>query len=265
MQTTQQQTMSPPMASRPWTATARWLAFAYGALSYAAFFGVFLYLIGFVGNLVVPKSLDSGPAYAFMPALLMNMFLIALFAIQHTIMARWQFKKHWIKIIPRPIERSTFVLVTSVLLAVIFWQWRTMPGVVWEVENAIGRSVLQGLFWAGWLIVLTSMYLINHFELFGLQQVYYNLRGQKHTPPKFRTPLLYKLVRHPMMTGMIIAFWATPRMTVSHLVFAAGMTAYIFMGTYLEEKDLVHHLGDDYRKYQEEVPDKFVSFRSKRG
>jgi protein-S-isoprenylcysteine O-methyltransferase Ste14 len=264
MQTTQQQTMSPPMASQSWTATKRWLALAYGALCYAAFFGVFLYLIGFVGNLVVPKSLDSGPAYAFMPALLVNLFLIALFAIQHTIMARWQFKRHWIKIVPRPIERSTFVLVTSVLLAVIFWQWRTMPGVVWEVENAIGRSVLQGLFWVGWLIVLTSTYLINHFELFGLEQVYRNLRGQKFIPPKFTTPLLYKLVRHPMMTGMIIAFWATPRMTVGHLVFAAGMTAYIFMGTYFEEKDLVHHLGDDYPRYQKEVPNKFVSFRSKR-
>ncbi len=264
MQTTQQGTMTPPMASQTWATGKRWLVFTYGAVSYAAFFVVFLYLIGFVGNLVVPKSIDSGPASPFMPALLVNALLIVLFAVQHTVMARWGFKKHWIKIIPRPIERSTFVLVTSVLLAVIFWQWRTMPGVVWEVENAMGRSVLQGLFWAGWLILLVSTYLINHFELFGLEQVYRNLRGQEFTPPRFRTPFLYKFVRHPMMTGMIIAFWATPRMTVGHLVFAIGMTAYIIMGTWFEEKDLVHHFRDDYRKYQENVPNKFVSFRPKR-
>jgi len=264
MQLTQQETMHHHMASRQWTAMKRWLAFTYGALSYAAFFGVFLYMIGFVGNLVVPKSIDSGTAYPFMPALLVNTFLIALFAIQHTVMARWQFKKHWVKIIPRHIERSTFVLVTSVLLAIIFWQWRTMPGVVWEVENAIGRSVLYGLFWAGWLILLTSTYLINHFELFGLEQVYRNVRGQEYVPPKFKTPLLYKFVRHPMMTGILIAFWATPRMTVGHLVFAVGMTAYIAMGTYFEERDLVHHLGDSYREYQDRVPNKFLSFRPRR-
>jgi methanethiol S-methyltransferase len=264
MLTPQQQAMPQPVLSHLSTAMKRRLAFAYGALSYAVFLGVFLYMIGFVGNLVVPKSIDSGPSNAFVPALLVNTFLVFLFALQHTIMARWEFKKHWIKIIPRPLERSTFVLVTSVLLAVIFWQWRTLPGVVWEVDNPIARWVLQGFFWAGWVILLLSTYLINHFELFGLQQVYDHLRGRQHMPPTFKTPSLYKLVRHPMMTGMIIAFWATPRMTVGHLLFAGGMTAYILMGTHFEEKELVQYFGDTYREYQGRVPNRFLSFRPKK-
>lgn len=231
----------------------RLLAFGYGLVSYLIFFATFLYAIGFVGNLLVPKSIDSGAPVPLTAALLINALLLGLFAIQHSVMARPAFKKWWTKYVPQPIERSTYVLLASLALILLFWQWRTIPDVVWNVENPIGSFILWVLFALGWGLVLTGTFLINHFDLFGLRQVYLHMRGEKYTDLGFRTPFLYKILRHPIMLGFIMAFWATPHMTIGHLMFAIGTTAYILIAIQIEERDMVSVHGATYEEYRKQV------------
>lgn len=225
----------------------------YGLVSYTVFFSSFLYSIGFLDNQIVPKSIDSGGPVALGQAIMMNALLLGLFAIQHSVMARRGFKRWWIQIVPEPLERSTYVLFSGLLFFLLFWQWQPMTSMVWNIETPIGRTILTAFFWAGWTIVVIGSFLVNHFDLFGLRQIYLHLKGREYTHVGFKMPALYKLVRHPIMLGYFIAFWSTPHMTIGHLIFAIAMSIYILIGIRLEERDLVIIHGADYEKYQQRV------------
>jgi protein-S-isoprenylcysteine O-methyltransferase Ste14 len=218
--------------------------------------------VGFVGDLFVPKSIDSGPAGPLAEALLVNVLLLAAFAVAHSVMARQGFKRWWTRIVPPAVERSTYVLVSSLLLMLLMWQWRAMTGVVWAVDAAAGALAIRLVSWLGWGVALVSTFLVDHFELFGLRQVHARLMKRALPAPAFRTPLFYRHVRHPLYAGFLLAFWAAPTMTVGHLLFAIVMTGYILVGIALEERDLVRELGDRYRRYREQVGMLVPRFRS---
>lgn len=231
------------------------MIFIYGILAYVIFLITFLYAIGFVGNMVVPKAIDSGTELALLPSIVINVILLSVFALQHSIMARPAFKKWFTKIISPAMERSTYILLSSLALLLIYWQWQPITTIVWETHNKISVTLMTGLFFLGWTIVLLSTFMINHFELFGLAQIFNNLKNRQTPNPKFQTNFLYKIVRHPIMLGFLIAFWATPRMTVGHLLFTIVTTLYILIAVkYLEEKDLKKAIGEKYKTYQKEVP-----------
>lgn len=230
------------------------IAAMYGVFCYAVFLASFLYAIAFIGDFVVPKTIDSGPGVAMPEALAINLALLGFFAVQHSVMARQGFKAVWTRMVPRVVERSTYVLISSLLLALICWKWQAIPTVVWDIGSPVLRMLMLALFALGWLILLLSTFMINHFDLFGLRQVYLRLRGLDYTPLSFSERALYRFVRHPLYLGFLIAFWATPHMSVGHLVFAIATTGYILVGISLEERDLMKYHGVEYAAYRARVP-----------
>lgn len=225
----------------------------YGIITYLIFLTTFLYAIGFVGDIFVPKTIDSNPSDSIAEAIIVNTLLLGSFAIQHSVMARPAFKAWWTKIIPHSIERSTYVLFASLLLGLLFWQWRGIGGEVWSVDGTISSFVLGAISGLGWLIVLLSTFMINHFDLFGLRQVYLEFSNREYSHPPFKVHYFYKFVRHPLMLGFLIAFWFTPHMTVGHLFFSVVTTCYIFIGIFLEERDLTVIIGEPYGEYRQQV------------
>lgn len=234
--------------------TPRIVALLYGALSYIGFLGVFLYLVGFVVDVAVPRSVDRGIEAPTVQAVVIDFGLLLLFALQHSVMARPGFKKWWTRYVPTSIERSTYVLLSNAVLVLLYWQWRSIDTVVWQVDSAPARIAVYAVGGLGWLIALTSTFMIDHFELFGIRQVLTNLRSKPHQQKGFRVVLLYRLVRHPLMLGFLLAFWAAPTMTAGHLLFAAAITIYILVALQFEEHDLVMSLGEQYRRYRRGVP-----------
>lgn len=228
--------------------------FLYGSVCYLIFFATFLYAIGFLNNILVPKSMDSGEPGPFGTALLVNAALLGLFAIQHSVMARPGFKKWWTRFVPQSMERSTYVLLSCVALGLLFWFWQPMQGVIWNVQGEIGRAILYGVYALGLVTVFISTCLINHFDLFGLRQVWHHLRGKDCPPLEVKSPGLYKLVRHPVYVGWLLTFWGAPMMSVAHLVFAVGTTLYILVAIQLEERDLVAEHGEAYESYRRGTP-----------
>lgn len=243
----------------------RLLALLYGVLAYAFFFGTFLYAIGFIGNVAVPKTIDTGAVVPLSKAALTDVVLLSLFALQHSVMARRGFKRVWTRLVPWHIERSTFVVAATAVLALLLWQWRPIPAAVWDARGTVLGEVLSGTFWIGWGLLLISTFLIDHFELFGLQQVWAYARGGESHRPDFKTPALYRLVRHPIYLGFVIAFWSAPFMSIGHLLFSVATTGYILLGICFEERDLIAAYGQRYREYRVRVPMLIPLLRLRRG
>jgi methanethiol S-methyltransferase len=232
---------------------SRFIAFLYGLAAYLAFFVTICYAVGFVSDLVVPKSIDTGTIVPMTEAVIVNLLLMSVFALQHSVMARKPFKQWWTQFVPKSVERSTYVLFASLTLLLLYWQWQPMTGTVWNVENPLGVRALQIVFWFGFALVLASTFLINHFELFGLSQVFARASGRELARPVFRTPLLYRHVRHPLYLGFLLTFWAAPVMSIGHLLFAIATSGYILIGIHFEERDLINQFGNQYRRYREQV------------
>ena len=245
-------TQSNPAAAQA-TVLSRAIALLYGVVAYAVFFCTILYAIGFGEGLLVPKAIDDGAVGPLVPALIVNVLLMSVFAIQHSVMARQGFKRWWTRFVPKSIERSTYVLLASLALILLFWQWQPIPQVVWQVTDPMLATGIMGLSFFGWLLVLFSTFLINHFELFGLQQAWFNLRNRAAAAPRFHQPLLYKLVRHPLYLGFFVSLWIGPEMSVGRLVLAGGLSAWMLIAIQFEERDLIDVFGDQYRRYRMQV------------